>query len=123
DMGKVIADERINMVEGIAREVPDKFALAKTPSDIERNTAEGKISRPMGMENGTPIGNDLANVKYFYDRGIRYITLTNSQDNQICDSSYYTTATWNGLSPFGEEVFAEMNRVGIMVDISHVSAS
>lgn len=123
DMGKVLADELINMVEGIAREIPDKFALAKTPSDIERNTAEGKISLPMGMENGTPIGNDLANVKYFYDRGIRYITLTHSKDNQICDSSYDTTATWNGLSPFGEEVVAEMNRVGIMVDISHVSDS
>src|SRR5690606_24777993 len=123
DMGKVLADELINMVEGIAREIPDKFALAKTPSDIERNTAQGKISLPMGMENGAPIGNDLANVKYFYDRGIRYITLTHSRDNQICDSSYDTTATWKGLSPFGEQVVAEMNRYGIMVDISHVSDS
>ncbi|MDH4058190.1 MAG: dipeptidase, partial [Cyclobacteriaceae bacterium] len=64
-----------------------------------------------------------ANVKYFYDRGIRYITLTHGKDNQICDSSYDTLNTWNGLSPFGEEVVKEMNRVGIMVDISHVSDS
>jgi membrane dipeptidase len=77
----------------------------------------------MGMENGAPIGNDLANVKYFYDRGIRYITLTHGKDNQICDSSYDTTRTWNGLSPFGEQVVKEMNRIGIMVDISHVSDS
>ena len=75
------------------------------------------------MENGAPIGNDIANVKYFYDRGIRYITLTHGKDNQICDSSYDTLNTWNGLSPFGEEVVREMNRVGIMVDISHVSDS
>ncbi|MDZ7648508.1 MAG: membrane dipeptidase [Cytophagales bacterium] len=69
------------------------------------------------------MGNDLANVKYFYDRGIRYITLTHSKDNQICDSSGDTTRTWGGLSPFGREVVSEMNRVGIMVDISHVDDS
>jgi membrane dipeptidase len=62
-------------------------------------------------------------VKYFFDRGIRYMTLTHGKDNQICDSSYDTTATWSGLSPFGEKVVAEMNRVGVMVDISHVSDS
>ncbi len=123
DMGKKLADNLINMIEGITHELSDKFALARTPDDIVRNSAEGKISLPLGMENGAPLGRDLANVKYFYDRGIRYITLTHSRDNQICDSSYDTTATWNGLSPFGEQVVAEMNRLGIMVDISHVSDS
>lgn len=121
DMGKALADTLISMVEGITKAIPDKFALARTPQDITRNTAQGKISLPMGMENGGPIGNDLANLKYFYDRGIRYITLTHGKDNQICDSSYDTTGTWSGLSPFGEKVVAEMNRLGIMVDISHVS--
>ena len=123
DNGKVLADTLINMIEGIAREIPDKFALATSPGDIITNFKAGKISLPMGMENGAPIGDDLSNVKYFYDRGIRYITLTHSKDNQICDSSYDTTATWNGLSPFGEKVVGEMNRVGVMVDISHVSDS
>lgn len=123
DMGKSLADTLIHMVEGIAAAHPDKFGLARTPADIEKNTAEGKVSLPMGMENGAPIGNDLENVRYFYDRGIRYITLTHGKDNQICDSSYDTTATWNGLSPFGEEVVAAMNAIGIMVDISHVSDS
>jgi Zn-dependent dipeptidase, microsomal dipeptidase homolog len=123
DMGRGLADKLIDMIEGITEAIPDKFALARTPAEIEINTKEGKISLPLGLENGAPIGNDLANVKYFYDRGIRYITLTHGKDNQICDSSYDSTATWNGLSPFGEQVVAEMNRVGIMVDISHVSDS
>ncbi len=123
DMGKSLADSLIDMVRGIAEAHPYKFALAGTPAEAERNFREGKISLPMGMENGAPIGNDLANIKYFYDRGIRYITLTHGKDNQICDSSYDTLNTWNGLSPFGEQVVHEMNRVGIMVDISHVSDS
>ncbi|MEX1241510.1 MAG: dipeptidase [Cyclobacteriaceae bacterium] len=123
DMGKALADTLINMVEGIANAIPDKFALARTPAEIESNTEAGKVSLPMGMENGAPVGNDLSNVKYFFDRGIRYITLTHGKDNQICDSSYDSAATWNGLSPFGEKVVAEMNKVGIMVDISHVSDS
>lgn len=123
DHGKSLADSLINMIEGITKAHPDKFAFAGTPSDAEKNFKEGKISLPMGMENGAPIGNDVSNVKYFYDRGIRYITLTHGKDNQICDSSYDTTYTWNGLSPFGEKAVAEMNRVGIMVDISHVSDS
>ena len=124
DKGKVLADSLIDMIEGIAKAHPDKFALARTPGEVEENTKAGKISLPMGMENGAPIGDDVANVKYFFDRGIRYITLTHGKDNQICDSSYDTLAnTWDGLSPFGEKVVAEMNRVGIMVDISHVSDS
>lgn len=123
DMGKLLAEKLISMIEGIATSIPDKFALAKTPAEIEANSLSGKISLPMGMENGAPIGHDLANVKYFFERGIRYITLTHGKDNQICDSSYDTTATWSGLSPFGEQVVSEMNRTGIMVDISHVSDS
>lgn len=123
DFGKALADSLINMIKTIATEIPDKFALANSASEVDANFKEGKISLPMGMENGAPIGNDLANVKYFYDRGIRYITLTHGKDNQICDSSYDSTQTWNGLSPFGEQVVKEMNRVGIMVDISHVSDS
>jgi len=123
DKGKALADSLINMIRGIAEAIPDKFALAGSPAEIEANTKVGKISLPMGMENGAPIGDDIANVRYFYDRGIRYVTLTHGKDNQICDSSYDTLSTWNGLSPFGEKVVAEMNKTGIMVDISHVSDS
>jgi membrane dipeptidase len=123
DKGKALADSLINMVEYITTELPDKFGLASSPTEVQANTLAGKISLPMGMENGAPIGEDLENVKYFFERGIRYITLTHGKDNQICDSSYDTLSTWKGLSPFGEKVVAEMNRVGIMVDISHVSDS
>lgn len=123
DFGKALADSLIDMVRQIASGLPDKFALASTPADIEANAAAGKISLPMGLENGAPIGKSLDNVRYFYDRGIRYITLTHSRDNQICDSSYDSTHTWNGLSPFGVEVVKEMNRVGVMVDVSHISDS
>lgn len=120
---KEFADSLITMVSQLPDEFPQLFGLAKTPADIKSNFEKGLISLPMGMENGAPVEDDLSNVKYFFDRGIRYITLTHSKDNQICDSSYDTTYTWNGLSPFGEEVVREMNKVGIMIDISHVSDS
>ena len=77
----------------------------------------------MGMENGTPLQGNLQNLKYFYDRGIRYITLAHSEANHICDSSYDPNKKWNGLSPFGKTLIPEMNKLGIMVDISHVSDS
>lgn len=122
-MGKGLADSLIHTVKAIAEALPEKFALAKSPDDIEENTRNGKVSLPMGMENGAPIGNDLDNLDYFYKEGIRYITLTHNKDNQICDSSRDTTQTWGGLSPFGREVIARMNKLGIMVDISHVHDS
>lgn len=120
---KELADSLIDMVEGIIQAHPDKFASGKSPAEIKANFKKGIISLPMGMENGAALGDDLKNVAYFHKRGIRYITLTHATDNQICDSSYDETNTWNGLSPFGKEVVAEMNRTGIMVDISHVSDS
>ncbi len=118
-----MADSLIDLVRGIVNVYPGKFALAGSPKEIEQNFRKGLISLPMGMENGAPIERELKNVAYFHQRGIRYITLTHGKDNQICDSSYDTTRTWNGLSPFGREVVREMNRVGMMVDISHVSDS
>ncbi len=118
---KALADSLIDLVEAIVNRAPEKFALARSPEDVRRNHDAGLISLPMGMENGAGIEDDLANLKHFYDRGIRYITLTHGKDNRICDSSYDTTGTWQGLSPFGEQVVAEMNRLGIIVDVSHVS--
>ena len=106
---KMLADSLIDMVEGIAKIHPKKFAVAKSPQDVERNFEKGIISLPMGMENGAPIEKQLKNLKYFKERGISYITLTHAKDNHICDSSYDTTRTWNGLSPFGKEVVTEIN--------------
>lgn len=118
------ADSLIDLVETIEAENPEKFEVATSPDDVERIAAAGKIALPMGMENGAGLEDDLANIEYFYDRGIRYITLTHATHNRIGDASYDTTAArWGGLSPFGEEVVAEMNRLGIMVDISHVTDS
>lgn len=118
---KALADSLILMTERLANTFPDKFAMAYSPADVEANFQKGVISLPMGMENGSGIEDDLANVEYFHGRGIRYITLTHGKDNLIGDSSYDTTGTHGGLSEFGEQVVAEMNRVGIMVDLSHVS--
>lgn len=95
--------------------------MAYSPDDIEANFKAGKVSLPMGMENGAGIEDDINNVAYFHEKGIRYITLTHGKDNLIGDSSYDTSRTHGGLTTFGEQVVKEMNRVGIMVDISHVS--
>lgn len=118
---KPLADELIALVERIAAADPDKFALARSPGDVRRNTAAGRISLPLGMENGSPLEHSLANVAYFHERGIRYITLTHGKDNHISDSSYDTRHTHGGLSKFGKQVVSEMNRVGIMIDVSHLS--
>lgn len=120
---KLLADSLIDMVEGIAKAHPDKFAISSSPREVRENFRKGIISLPMGMENGAPVEGNLENLAYFRKKGISYITLTHAKDNHICDSSYDTTRTWNGLSPFGREVVQEMNRIGIMVDISHVSDS
>lgn len=118
---KAHAEKMIALVERMAAEAPNKFALAKTVADVEAAFAEGKIALPLGMENGSPLVSDLANLDYFYERGIRYITLAHSRSNSISDSSYDETRQWNGLSDFGRQVVTRMNELGIMVDISHLS--
>lgn len=118
---KELADELIDLVEAMEAGAPGGFAVARSVSDIRNNFDGGVFSLPMGIENGAAIEDDLSALQHFYDRGVRYITLTHSEPNLICDSSYAEERTWNGLSPFGREVVAEMNRLGIMVDISHVT--
>lgn len=115
------AEQLIDMVEGIVAASPEKFAIALSPADVEAQFEKGLISLPMGMENGSPIEGDLANLQHFYDRGIRYITLAHGLSNHISDSSYDDNRQWGGLSDFGVEVVREMNRLGIMVDVSHIS--
>jgi membrane dipeptidase len=120
---KLLADELIDMVERIAAEAPEKWAMATTADQALANRDAGKLSFALGIENGAALESDIANVKHFADRGVRYITLTHGKNNLIGDSSYElpTARKWNGLSPFGREVVAEMNRLGILVDLSHVS--
>lgn len=116
-----LADKLIDYVEAIVGRAPDKFAIASSTTDVEQQFAKGLISLPLGMENGSPIQGDLANLQHFYERGIRYITLAHSQANHISDSSYDLRRKWKGLSPFGKELVQEMNKIGVLIDISHVS--
>ena len=116
-----VANEMIDAVEALAARHPDKFALLHSPKDVERLRQGGRVLLPLGMENAAPIGDDLSQLQVFFDRGVRYITLAHSAPNRISDSSYAVERKWHGLSPFGRQVVAEMNRLGIMVDISHVS--
>ena len=115
--------ELIESVEKLCDDHPDKFALAKTPQEIEANFAKNIISLPMGLENGSPVEGRLENLDILFDKGIRYITLTHSKDNHISDSSYDQKYTHGGLSPFGYKVIERMNHLGIMIDVSHVSDS
>ena len=116
-----VADELIDIVEKMASDSPDKFAIARSVADVREHFEQGVMSLALGMENGSPIAGDLGSLKHFYDRGIRYITLAHSLSNHLSDSSYDIRRQWNGLSDFGVEVVKEMNRFGIMVDVSHLS--
>ncbi len=120
--GKV-ADFLIAMMDSIIAQNPTKFASANTPADVRQNFADGLISLPYGMENGSPLEDDISKAQYYFDKGVRYITLTHGKMNHISDSSYDPNKGWNGLSPFGKELVPELNRLGIMIDISHVSDS
>ncbi len=101
---------------------PDRIGLAYTPADVERISASGRLVAAIGIENGYVIGKDLSLIRPYFDLGARYMTLAHGANNDICDSSTDPQGPEHrGLSAFGREVVAEMNRVGMMVDISHVS--
>lgn len=116
-----VANRMIDAVDSLAFRHPGKFALLRSPRDVDRLRRGGRVLLPLGMENGAPIGGDLGKLKFFFDRGVRYITLAHSANNRIADSSYAQEKKWNGLSPFGRDVVAEMNRLGMMIDVSHLS--
>jgi membrane dipeptidase len=112
----------LDAIHKMCADYPELVALATTPEDAYRIEKEGKRAAFIGMENGYPIGKDLSLIEKYYERGVRYITLCHSRDNDICDSSTDTEGPEdNGLSAFGKEVVAECNRLGIMVDVSHAS--
>jgi len=116
------ADLIFNKIENIVAENNQFVDLARTPQQLYANKAAGKKSIVLGIENGLAIENDLANVAHFAKRGITYITLCHNGDNDICDSAR-GTATHGGVSDFGRRVIEEMNRTGIMVDLSHGAES
>lgn len=114
------ADRIFNRTLEEIQRIHSKASLALTPDDIRKLNSTGKIAILIGLENGYMIGKDLNKIKYFYDKGARYMTLCHSKNNDICDSST-DEAEHNGLSEFGRQVVREMNRLGMMIDVSHIS--
>jgi membrane dipeptidase len=115
----------LEVLDAIHRNVEknsDVAEIACTPEDAYRLKKSGKIAAFIGIENGYPIGKDILNIKKFHDQGARYITLSHTRNNDICDSSTDSKGPeHNGLSSFGKEVVEEMNRLGMMIDVSHIS--
>ena len=112
------------MLEGIFADVEkykDYCGIALTEEDARRLKAEGKKAFFLGIENGYGIGKDIKNIKKYKDMGVQYMTLCHSYDNDICNSSSNTADASKGLTPFGRKVVKEMNKVGMLIDISHAS--
>jgi membrane dipeptidase len=121
----VAHQEIIRTIEAIKTNVGKNSGMAEqalSPEDAYLLKKEGKLSAFIGIENGYPVGKDISRVKQYYDMGARYITLCHSGNNDICDSSTDPKGSEHGgLSSFGEEVVSEMNRLGMIVDVSHIS--
>lgn len=112
--------QMLSAVYDAVDENPDDAALAFSPSEAARNKADGLISIFMGMENASPIQESLALLRTFYRLGVSYVTLTHNGDNAVADCAA-EGRKWGGLSPFGRQVVAEMNSLGMMIDLSHAS--
>ena len=122
-----VHERALGIFDAIHKNVEKNSGMAEvayTADDAYRIKKAGKIAAFIGVENGYPIGKNISRVKQYYDLGARYITLSHSGNNDICDSSTDPKGPeYNGLSPFGEEVVKEMNRLGMMIDVSHISDS
>lgn len=110
----------LDQIEGMVADNADALEIARTPEDLYALKGQGKKAIMTGVENGYAVGKDINNVKKFRDRGVVYMTLCHNGDNDICDSARGNTEH-NGVSQFGEQLIREMNRVGMMVDLSHAS--
>lgn len=122
DGPKVYADLIFDKIESIVERYGDRVAFARCREDVIKNKLAGKKSIMIGIENGLAIEDDISNVEHFAQRGIVYITLCHNGDNQICDSARGSN-THGGVSEFGAKVIAEMNRLGVAVDLSHGAES
>jgi membrane dipeptidase len=119
---KVKAMAILDAMDTMFANYPDLCGLALTPRDAMRLEKQGKRAIFIGMENGYPLGHDLALIDYFYGRGVRYVTLAHTADNDICDSSTDRKNPEDlGLSNWGRQVVRRLNELGVMVDISHIS--
>lgn len=116
------AEERLKEVIRQEQLNPTRMGIARTPDDLLRLKQAGKKAIFLGIENGYALGKDVNNVRKFRDMGVSYITLCHNGDNDLCDSAR-GKGEWKGLSPLGKQMVAEMNRLGVMVDISHAAES
>lgn len=117
---KSYAESIFDEIERIQRENSAYLSIAKSPADLYLNKAEGRKSIMLGIENGAAIEGNIENLHHFIDRGIVYLTLCHNGDNEICDSAKGKN-THNGVSRFGEQVIAELNKHNVLVDLSHAS--
>ena len=111
----------IALTHEVIDENPKKVGLATSVREARKLKAEGRTAIFIGLENGSPIQKDLSLLKLFYKMGVRYMTLTHAGNNEICDSCAPKEKRWGGGSPFGKEVIEVMNRLGMMIDVSHLS--
>lgn len=117
-----LANQMLDSIHSSLKHNSDLATLALKADDLAKIEKTGKRAIFIGMENGFPLAKDLSRVEEFYNRGVRYITLCHSYHNDVCDSSSDAKpAEHNGVSDFGKQVIAEMNRLGMMVDLSHAS--
>ena len=116
-----VADELIDLVEGLAEKHPRKFAIVTCTEDVDRLNGTGRVALALGMENASPLEGTIENLDHFVGRGIRYVSLAHSKSNRYSDSSYDLNERWDGLSELGRQTVPELNRRGVMIDLSHLS--
>ncbi len=121
DAAMAYAGKLLDVTKEAVLKNSDTAALCLSAAEAIENKAKGLFSVFIGLENGSPLGTSIERIREVYDWGVRYITLCHSGNNDICDSCARAQERWGGLSPFGREAVAEMNRLGILVDVSHVS--
>jgi membrane dipeptidase len=123
DEAYVYAHKMLDAVHHTVEANSDKSAFAFSSDQANDNKKRGLFSVFLGLENASPIGHSIERLHEFHEAGVRYVTLCHSRDNQVCDSCASPVGRWGGLSPFGRELVAEMNSIGMLVDVSHISDS
>ena len=118
---RALADKLIDAVEAMVGRAPERFALVHSPDQAVAAQAAGKVGLALGMENGAAIGDSLDGLRHFHARGVRYVTLAHARSNGISDAAFDPERPLGGLSPFGREVVSEMNRLGMFIDVSHLT--
>ena len=124
DLALQYAQKLLFATKNAVSKLSENLIFATNCASAHKNKADGKVSIFLGLENGAPLSpkNDWKKILHdFYDEGVRYVTLCHTGNNEICDSCAQAVPRWNGLSPFGREVVAEMNKLGMLVDVSHIS--